>query len=234
MAAEIHDEIAVLDSAMEGAVPELSAVLERANSHLSLSMVVAGATWLATWVANTLFLVGPVLMFVPQYKSIRDSGTAKSFSTTVCFVLLTAHLMRLFFWIGKRFETVLLLQSVIVVISQLILLRICVKCNYNERLGGTPTSASAGIEMTAVSIASPRSPRGQDTSKERSPNIARGFVTDFTSRRFWKWDHFGTYLVFLSLYVLVLFGTLSILELFFCNRVCSPLNVVLIGLVVQD
>eukprot|EP00750_Incisomonas_marina_P014579 INCI1769.1.p1 GENE.INCI1769.1~~INCI1769.1.p1 ORF type:complete len:329 (+),score=39.70 INCI1769.1:295-1281(+) len=171
------------------------------STSWSSAAVLAGVTWLAGMIANVFFLIGPVLMFVPQYRSIRATGSAKSFSTTVCFVLLTAHLMRCFFWVGKRFETVQLLQSIIVVGSQLVLLHVCVRCNYNERqLKSSRSTTGGAVEMTAVDISSPVTPRSP------APRTQTTVFNDLAAHKFWSWNFFSSYVLFLFGYVLVLLG----------------------------
>ena len=211
-----------------------SALGEITSAQGTVNVTMAIVTLLSRWVANTFFLIGPVLMFVPQYKSIRESGSAKSFSTNVCFILLTAHLMRLFFWVGKRFETVLLLQSIIVVLSQLVLLHTCVQCNFNERIrcgnGGVSPSPNANfnrrerhmIEMTAVPVGVPRSPRPIETVPES--HGVQSLLQDLLSQSFWNWDYFGTYLSFLFCYILVLSGASSCGCCCFLLLFCSPVT----------
>lgn len=213
-----------------GGVPSLPSMIQNDNSavggtiwsaSLSSAAVLAGVTWFSSMVANVFFLFGPVLMFVPQYRTICETGSAKSFSTTVCFVLLTAHLMRCFFWIGKQFETVQLFQSIFVVASQLVLLRVCVRCNYNERQLKSPSSSlratrgistGGAVEMTAVDVSSPATPRSPASSTQTTT-----IFDDLAAQKFWRWNFFSSYLLFLSSYVLVLLGKFAIYFFFFCG-----------------
>ena len=43
----------------------------------------------------------------------------------VPFILITASLLRVHFWWGKKFDTALLLQAIDMLLAQLILLRVC-------------------------------------------------------------------------------------------------------------
>lgn len=79
-------------------------------------------------------IFGPVLGFIPQYRQILSTQNAAGFSTLVCFILITANILRCFFWMLQRFEVSLLLQSVVMVFAQLILLELIVRIElYNRR-----------------------------------------------------------------------------------------------------
>lgn len=84
-------------------------------------------------------IFGPIVGYIPQYEQIRSSGDPAGFSTLVCFILIVANTMRMFFWLLKRFETTLLLQSVAMVLAQLILLELIVRLELQRR----PTKSSA-------------------------------------------------------------------------------------------
>ncbi|EGN91993.1 hypothetical protein SERLA73DRAFT_147922 [Serpula lacrymans var. lacrymans S7.3] len=71
--------------------------------------------------------VGPPLVYVDQGISIVRKKDSTGFSRDVCAILLTANITRCFFWLGKHFELTLLLQSIFMIIAQLILLYICIR-----------------------------------------------------------------------------------------------------------
>lgn len=187
-------------------------IFHPSTTGLTLESVFACVTWLASWVANFFFLVGPVLIFVPQYRSIRGTGSAAGFSSTVCLVLLVAHILRIFFWIGKRFELVLLLQSVIVVVFQLALLKICVECDLKEWNRKSEENSlhqknqvhEKIVEMSTVSITLPKSSSAMKDQEKpfQYPNILR----DLATNKFWAWKYYCTYLAVLLIYSLMLTG----------------------------
>jgi len=78
-------------------------------------------------IALTIFMVfGPTIGYFLQYNMIRKTKSIGSFSTDVCAILIFSNIFRVFFWFGKRFEQDLLLQSIVMIIFQLLLLRECV------------------------------------------------------------------------------------------------------------
>uniref|UniRef100_H3CTR9 Solute carrier family 66 member 2 n=1 Tax=Tetraodon nigroviridis TaxID=99883 RepID=H3CTR9_TETNG len=78
---------------------------------------------------------GGALPYIPQYQEIQRSGTSEGFSTRVCLVLLTANILRIFFWIGKQFEVTLLLQSVVMIIAMFAMLHLCCVVQNTDRMG---------------------------------------------------------------------------------------------------
>uniref|UniRef100_A0A8C9SDV7 Solute carrier family 66 member 2 n=2 Tax=Scleropages formosus TaxID=113540 RepID=A0A8C9SDV7_SCLFO len=80
---------------------------------------------LLSWVASSVMVLGGVVPYVPQYLEIQHSSNTEGFSTRVCLVLLIANILRIFFWIGKQFELTLLLQSVVMILTMLVMLHLC-------------------------------------------------------------------------------------------------------------
>jgi hypothetical protein len=134
-------------------------------------------------------------------------------------VVIIANITRVFFWLGNRFETrqslstliacphlhlaALLIQSILLIISQLFLLSLCL---HYAPLDSTATTSYAPL--------SPLHESAQDDSNES------GFASRFPgqtakprSKRpfdFWQWEGYGTYLEFLAGYIVVL-GVLQVI-----------------------
>ena len=53
---------------------------------------------LISWLASGFMIFGGVIPYVPQYMQIRNSKNAEGFSLFVCFTLLMANTLRIFFW----------------------------------------------------------------------------------------------------------------------------------------
>jgi len=82
---------------------------------------------------NCFMVIGPVLGYIPQYRVINETHRSEGFSTLVSLVLLVANILRVFFWLGKQFQLVLLYQSVVMIIAQLLLLEVCIR--YKKQKG---------------------------------------------------------------------------------------------------
>lgn len=104
---------------------------------------------LAKWCASLVMIFGGVAPYVPQYREIKRTENAEGFSLHVCLALLLANTLRILFWFvsftsnnhpnlpvlttkfisfrfGKRYETPLLLQSLIMNATMLVMVRLCV------------------------------------------------------------------------------------------------------------
>ncbi|KAK1922591.1 PQ loop repeat-domain-containing protein [Papiliotrema laurentii] len=147
--------------------------------------------------------VGPPLVYADQAYSIVKKKDSSGFSHDVCGVVIIANITRVFFWLGNRFETPLLIQSILLIISQLFLLSLCL---HYAPLDSTATTSYAPL--------SPLHESAQDDSNES------GFASRFPgqtakprSKRpfdFWQWEGYGTYLEFLAGYIVVL-GVLQVI-----------------------
>ncbi|XP_073678549.1 solute carrier family 66 member 2-like [Garra rufa] len=78
-----------------------------------------------SWIASFAIIFGGVVPYIPQYRDIRRTQNAEGFSTYVCLVLLVANILRILFRFGRYFETPLLWQSIIMIITMLIMLNLC-------------------------------------------------------------------------------------------------------------
>lgn len=53
---------------------------------------------IANWVASGAIIFGGIIPYVPQYREIKKRNSAEGFSLYVCFTLLIANTLRIFFW----------------------------------------------------------------------------------------------------------------------------------------
>lgn len=113
----------------------------RALFLLPAGMEVAGLEWLlgpmqqlVSWGAAGAMVFGGVVPYVPQYRDIRRTQNAEGFSTYVCLVLLVANILRILFWFGRRFESPLLWQSIIMIITMLLMLKLCTEVRVSNDL----------------------------------------------------------------------------------------------------
>ncbi|XP_056110560.1 solute carrier family 66 member 2 isoform X2 [Rhinichthys klamathensis goyatoka] len=80
---------------------------------------------MVSWIASVAIIFGGVVPYIPQYRDIRRTQNAEGFSTYVCLVLLVANILRILFRFGRYFETPLLWQSIIMIITMLFMLNLC-------------------------------------------------------------------------------------------------------------
>ncbi|XP_058133917.1 solute carrier family 66 member 2 isoform X2 [Dasypus novemcinctus] len=91
---------------------------------------------LVSWGAAGAMVFGGVVPYIPQYRDIRRTQNADGFSTYVCLVLLVANILRILFWFGRRFESPLLWQSVVMLLTMLLMLKLCTEVRVAGELGG--------------------------------------------------------------------------------------------------
>ncbi|KAK1337551.1 hypothetical protein QTO34_002183 [Cnephaeus nilssonii] len=104
-------------------------------------MDVQGLDWLlvplhqlVSWGAAGAMVFGGVVPYIPQYRDIRRTQNAEGFSTYVCLVLLVANILRILFWFGRHFESPLLWQSIVMIITMLLMLKLCTEVRVANEL----------------------------------------------------------------------------------------------------
>ncbi|XP_044941215.1 solute carrier family 66 member 2 isoform X3 [Mustela putorius furo] len=89
---------------------------------------------LVSWGAAGAMVFGGVVPYIPQYRDIRRTQNAEGFSTYVCLVLLVANILRILFWFGRHFESPLLWQSVVMILTMLLMLKLCTEVHVTNEL----------------------------------------------------------------------------------------------------
>uniref|UniRef100_A0A803YJV7 Solute carrier family 66 member 2 n=1 Tax=Meleagris gallopavo TaxID=9103 RepID=A0A803YJV7_MELGA len=131
---------------------------------------------LVSWGAAAAMVFGGVVPYVPQYRDIRRTQNAEGFSTYVCLVLLVANILRILFWFGRRFESPLLWQSIIMIITMLLMLKLCTEVRVSNDLNIKRRSFSAA-----------------DSKDEEIKAPPKRSYLDFDLNYFWHWSKFTDY-----------------------------------------
>ncbi|ELP86572.1 hypothetical protein EIN_162060 [Entamoeba invadens IP1] len=95
-------------------------------------------------VAMVLF---PLIPYIPFFLSKNRTKLFQQFNSGVCYVLLISNFLRIAFYIGKPYQTFLLLQSVVLIIEMILLLvlaSICLNTN-TENVFGNVIALPFGI-----------------------------------------------------------------------------------------
>lgn len=134
--------------------------------------------------AGLVYSFGGVLPFIPQYQRIRRNRSDRGFSTTVCLILLIANILRIEFWMLKRFSIALLLQSLSMITAQIALLELCIRVRNSNGKAKMTVGESLGIRET---------PRDKDNMVPiKLPRIWTN-----PTENFWAWTEFSDYVLFL-------------------------------------
>lgn len=67
--------------------------------------------------------VGPLIGYISQLKLIKKTKSLGSFSIDVCAILLISNILRLYFWFTTGYAFNLFIQSILLIVIQLMLLQ---------------------------------------------------------------------------------------------------------------
>ncbi|XP_078035998.1 solute carrier family 66 member 2 isoform X1 [Augochlora pura] len=101
---------------------------------------------IAHWLASGAIIFGGIIPYVPQYREIKKKENAEGFSLYVCLALLIANTLRIFFWFGKHYEVPLLLQSIFMIITMLIMIKLCVSVQNRNQIIKTREHVIADLD----------------------------------------------------------------------------------------
>ena len=73
------------------------------------------------------FILFPLIGYIHQFIKINRLKNSDGFSKVVSLILISSFIIRVFYWIGERFDITILIQSLCGIFMQIILLYICLK-----------------------------------------------------------------------------------------------------------
>ena len=75
-----------------------------------------------------IFMVtGPSIGYFLQSLKFKKTKSSKGFSKSICLIIYTSQILRVFFWIGKPFKITLLYQSILIISFQIYLIYLWIK-----------------------------------------------------------------------------------------------------------
>ena len=141
-------------------------------------------------VAGLIYSFGGIIPFIPQYQRIQRKRSDRGFSTTVCLILLIANVLRIEFWMLKRFSIALLLQSLSMILAQLMLLELCIRVRSSGSRDKLTVGESLGLRDTS-----------SGNSHANSQTLNRFWNNPF-GPNFWAWPDFADYVAFIVSFAL--------------------------------
>jgi hypothetical protein len=84
--------------------------------------MIFSVTAIFTFIYKIVSVMTPMLNYLPQYFLMRRERSTGIFAKQICYILITANLLRITYWFGNHFELCLLLQSITILSMQLLLL----------------------------------------------------------------------------------------------------------------
>ena len=82
---------------------------------------------------DLLMIFIPSIGYFFQGLKFKQTKSSKGFSKSLCLLLLLANILRIFFWMGKKFSITLLYQSIVVIISQIYLIHAFLEYQDNSK-----------------------------------------------------------------------------------------------------
>lgn len=164
-----------------GTFNESEGLIEMLNEPLHMSQLRRLTMAVLRFLAQLLMIFGGVLPYIPQYAEIKKTQNAEGFSNYVCLTLLIANILRIEFWFGKRFETPLLIQSIVMILCMLIMLELWTRVHAKTLRSQVPS------DLQVIP--------GSKEQLNEEPTEMR--LTDFKIKYFWRWTSFASYLQFL-------------------------------------
>jgi hypothetical protein len=152
-------------------------------------------------VFDLLMIFTPNIGFIAQIIKFRKMKSSQGFSKLMTFTILTSNILRIFFWIGKRFALALLFQSLMSIVMQMFLLNECLKFS-------TPNLKNKK-EMTLEDM---------KVFTQQINNLHRP-ISILDVKNFWDWPHLVDYV-----YIIVLFS----LTLGFISNIIGFDNLILV------
>lgn len=142
------------------------------------------------YAVDLFMIIGPAASFFIQIGKIKQMNSSEGFSKLIILILLIANILRIYFWFGKHFSETLLIQSFLMILTQLYLLYICLIYSNSYKEMVKSSSKDMIEKSTKISV-----------FRLTPPNLSR-------FKDFWQWNHFSDYIYFLVLFITVI-GVLS-------------------------
>ena len=92
---------------------------------------------------SAAMIVGPTVGYIGQIAHVRQHRTADGYSPLVSVILLVCNTLRVLYWLGARFALMLLLQSLVMILVQMLLIVTVLKVTLAARLGRLPSNSSS-------------------------------------------------------------------------------------------
>jgi hypothetical protein len=122
-------------------------------------------------VYNGVMATGPITGYVFQYRLIKASNSIGSFSIDICGILLFANILRLNFFLFKRYEIVLVLQSLFMIVMQV----------------------SMHIPQMLLLSECSKYPQVESSQVQSVGNVGEAEENPKRKQRFWRWVGFERY-----------------------------------------
>jgi len=142
---------------------------------------------------------GPSINYLFQVLKFKKTKSSKGFSPYLCLITIISHTLKIFFWFTEKFKYTLLIQSILVIITQLYLIYLCVKYQDHQ----------IDYEKGPLDI---KNNNDNSNNKYLIKDIMCDWKQTFNLKYIWKWNNIVEYYKFYSSIIALL-----ILFYIYCN-----------------
>ena len=151
-------------------------------------------------------IIAPSITYVFQIIKFNKTKSSQGFSKFICLLIFLGNLLRIFFWLGKRFKKTLLYQSILTVILQIILVHYFMK--YQNK------------KLYLQDIKVPSTNKQLKIEKKNNINLIKNYIAAYFSKTFkpkmfnlskifsikifWNWQEEIEYYKFMVLMLIIL------------------------------
>jgi len=102
--------------------------------------------WAITHIAPIFLITSPITSYADQIYSIHRTRTSSGFSLDIPLIMLLASILKIFYWIGARYDLSLFTQAIVMIFMQCLLLQVALTHRPPLQIQHTPfTTAAARI-----------------------------------------------------------------------------------------
>ncbi|CAO3649836.1 unnamed protein product [Mucor hiemalis] len=141
---------------------------------------------IADMLLSVTMVFAPTIGYFDQYCIIYKNKTSLGFNSVTCAILCFANILRLYFWLGKRFDKTLLFQSIAMLTAMLVLLEIVIRYK--------PKDVPFRPLIRHNSIDSASSSSSEESHHSTTAAIEQRIELKWYQRTFWGWDNYLDYI----------------------------------------
>ncbi|KAF2427540.1 hypothetical protein EJ08DRAFT_735998 [Tothia fuscella] len=98
--------------------------------------------WLINHIAPIFLITSPVTSYADQIYSIHRTRTSFGFSLDIPLIMLLASILKIFYWIGVRYDMSLFVQALVMIVMQCLLLHVALTHRPPLQIEHTPFAST--------------------------------------------------------------------------------------------
>jgi uncharacterized protein with PQ loop repeat len=148
--------------------------------------------------SDILMIFCPSFGYIAQAIKFKETKSSEGFSKYLCLIILISNILRIYFWIGKKFTIVLLYQSITVIIFQFYLIHVSL---YYENLNNKKNNEYKPLNTNEYSN---KNNINNNLNYIYDINNNNNFNLSIDFKHFWKWKNEKEYYKFIIYFFIIL------------------------------